>query len=151
LKYIDVPKFRIRPSPRRFLFDKLLVLLCLGILLYIGIFVNYYLLNSSIPMIFNMLFMLCIMLLILLELILCYVKYGNYVYDFYDERVRIGLSDVNEVSYNNISSISYVENFFDRWFRTGTIVMVLKDGKKLKLKYLNNPNQAYLLIQRHVK
>ncbi|MGV8171821.1 MAG: PH domain-containing protein [Candidatus Woesearchaeota archaeon] len=151
LKYFDVPKFRIRPSPGRFLFDKLLVLFGLGILLYLGIYVNYFLLSSTIPKVLNILFIIGIFLLIVLELILCYVKYGNFVYEFYDEKLKLNYSDVHELSYSDMSSISYRVNLFDKMFRTGTITILSRDGKKFKLKYLNNPNQAYLLIQRHVK
>jgi hypothetical protein len=151
VKYLDIPRYRVRPSPGRFLFDKLLVLFGLGILLYLGIYVNYYLLSSSIPKFLNWLFITGIILLVALELILCYLKYGNYVYEFYDEKLRLNYSRVRELSYSTIASILYSVNAFDKLFKTGTITLVLRDGRKLRMKYLNNPNQAYLLIQRHIK
>jgi hypothetical protein len=151
VKYLSIPRYRVRPSPERFLFNKLLVLLGLGVLLYLGVFVNYYLLSSSIPKYWNWLFIIGIMLLVLLELILCRIKYGNYIYEFYDEKITLNYSKVHEIAYSSIAKLGYTVDLFDKWFKTGTIVVTLSDGRIFKLKYLNNPNQAYLLVQRHLK
>jgi membrane protein YdbS with pleckstrin-like domain len=124
------------------------VLFGLGILLYLGIFVNYYLLSTSIPIVLNWLFVIGIILLIVLELILCYVKYGNYVYEFHEQRIVVNDGQDRSIPYTEIKHLSYSTNFLDGWFKTGSIVLELRDGQKVKLKYLNNPNQAYVLIQK---
>jgi hypothetical protein len=148
VKFIDIPKYRIRPVPGRFLVNRLLVLIGLGILLYLGIFVNYYLLSTSIPEFWNWFIIIGIILLIILELIVCYVRYGNYVYEFYEERVVINDSKTRSITYNDIKQLSYTITFLDKWFKTGSLVLELKDGKKIKLQYLENPNQAYVLMQK---
>jgi len=151
LKYIDIPKYRIRPKPERFLIDKILVLLVLGFLLYLFIYVNYFLLDKSIPNYWNWLIIVGLILLGVLHLLVCYIKYSNYLYSFYDQRVVILTNKTNEISYSDIKSTSYITNFIDKRLKTGSILLELKNGKKVKLKYLDNPNQAYLLMQKNFK
>jgi hypothetical protein len=116
--------------------------------LYFAIFVNYYLLESTIPSIINWFIIIGIVILGILELILCYVKYGNYVYEFYDSRISVLADKKFNISYASISKSSYSHNILDKWFKTGSILLELNDGKKVKLKYLTNSNQAYFLIQK---
>lgn len=151
MKYIDIPKYRIRPKPERFLIDKILVLLVLGFLLYLFIYVNYFLLDKSIPNYWNWLIIVGLILLGVLHLLVCYIKYSNYLYSFYDQRVVILTNKTNEISYSDIKSTSYITNFIDKRLKTGSILLELKNGKKVKLKYLDNPNQAYLLMQKNFK
>jgi len=151
VKYLDVPKYRVRPRPERFLVDKVLILIGLGILLYLGIYVNYYLLATDIPMYWNWLFIIGIILLIVMELIVCYVKYGNYVYEFHEHKIVINDGNVRDVNYSDIHSTAYGVNILDRLLKTGSIVLTLKDGKKVKMRYLDNPNQAYMYIQKSMK
>jgi hypothetical protein len=151
VNYLDVPKYRIRPRPERFLVDKVLILIGLGILLYLGIYVNYYLLDTVIPVYLNWLFIIGVVLLIILELIVCYVRYGNYVYEFYEHNIVINERVAHNVNYSDIDSVNYSTNFLDHWIKTGSIVLTLKNGKKVKMRYLDNPNQAYILIQSNMK
>lgn len=151
MKYFDVPKYRIRPKPERFLMDKLLILLSLGILFYLGIYVNYYLLDSTIPLYLNILFIVGIVLLVIMELLLCYVKYGNYAYEFYEQKLVVNDDKTHEILYSEIQHIHYSTNFLDRQFNTGSIVLELKSKKNVKLKYLDSPNQAYTLMQKYVR
>ena len=151
MKYFDIPKYKVRPRPGRFLFDRVLILLGLGVVLYLGIYVNYYLLSTDIPVVLNWMFIIGIILLIVLELILCTIRYGNYSYEFFEQKVVITDGDTRKVSYADIKHVYYAYNFVDKWFNTGSIVLELKSGKKVKLKYLTSPNQAYLLMQNYVK
>lgn len=146
MNYIDIPKYRIRPKPERFLVDKILILLGLGILLYLGIYINYYLLVQTIPEYFNWIFIIGIILLCITELIVCYIRYSNYTYTFYDERIVISNYKTTEIPYSEIKNVSYANNIIDKWIKTGSIIIELKNNKKIKLKYLDNPNQAYLFI-----
>ncbi|GEM_PF-1982547 len=151
MKYLEIPKYRIRPRPERFLIDKLLILIGLGILLYIAIFVNYFLLDSKIPTYLNLLFIVGIIFLIIMELILCYVKYGNYAYEFYQNKIIVTDGKTHEILYSDVKNMHYASNFLDKEFSTGSIVLELKDKKVIKLKYLDSPNQAYFLMQKNIK
>jgi len=73
------------------------------------------------------------------------------MYEFYDEKLIMHYSTVKELSYSSITHVYYRINMFDRWFKTGSIIIINDGGKTFKLKHLENPNQAYLLVQRHVK
>ncbi len=150
MKYLDIPKYKTRPKPERFLIDKVFILFGLSILLYLGIYLNYYLLDAVLPSYLNLVFIIGIVLLCVLELILCYVKYSNYTYSFYDAKLIIIKHNTIEISYSQIKSLSYVNNFIDKRFKTGSIVLNLKNGESVKLKYLDSPNQAYLLMQKAI-
>jgi len=90
MKYLpDIPKYKTHPVPERFLFMKIVVLLVLGILLYIGISVNYYLLHADMPLWLNIVYLVGIILLILMEILLCYMKYNKIVYTFYEHFFEI--------------------------------------------------------------
>lgn len=151
MRYLSVPRYRVRPSVGRFLFDRFLIITGLCILLYLGIYVNFYLLGRSIPAAWNWTIIIFMMLLIVMEMILCHVKYGTYVYEFYDEKLVMNCSKTKELSYSAILRVKYSSGTFDRWFKTGDIVITTNDGRTFKLRHLTNPNQAYLLIQRHAK
>jgi hypothetical protein len=151
LKYLEVPKYRIRPRPGRFLVDKLFVLIILSALLYLGIYVNYYLLNTKIPSYLNVLFIVGIIFLVIMELLLCYVKYGNYAYEFYDSKIVVDDGKIHEINYSDVHAVHYSSNFLDKEFSTGSIIIELKNKHKIKLKYLDSPNQAYFLMQKHLK
>lgn len=149
MKYIDIPKYRIRPKPERFLVDKIIILLGLGLLLYLGIYINYYLLVQTIPEYFNWIFIIGIILLCIIELIVCYIRYSKYIYTFYDKRIVISNYKNTEIYYSEIKTVNYTRNIIDKWIKTGSIIIELKNEKKIKLKYLDNPNQAYMLIQKN--
>ena len=151
MKYFDVPKYKVRPRPGRFLFNRLMLSIGLGIALYLIVFVNYFLLDKWIPSAFNWLLIIGILLFISLELIWCYVKYGNYSYEFFEQKVIINSSITRSVSYDDISHIHYSSDFIDKWFKTGSLVLQLRNGSNVKLKYLESPNQAYILMQKYVK
>jgi hypothetical protein len=151
LKYFDVPKYKVRSRPGRFLFNRLLISIVLGILLYMIIFTNYYLLDLSIPSAMNWLIIVGILMFVSLEFIWGYVKYSNYSYEFYEQKVVINDNSTRSIPYDDLKLIRYSSNLIDRWFKTGSVILESKDGKYVKLRYLENPNQAYTLMQKYVK
>jgi len=136
--------------PERFLLDKILVLLGLGILLYIGIYVNYYLLNSLVPSYVNWLVIVGVLIVCALESILSYVRYGNYSYEFHEHTLVIDAGKTKSIDYSDIHNIHYSMNLLDKLLKTGSIVLELKDRRNIRLKYLKNPNQAYFLLQKSI-
>ena len=151
VKYIDIPRFKVRPNPNRFLVDRVLMLLGLGTLLYIMIYVDYYLLDKGVPLVVSLMVLFGVILLCILELILSYMRYGNYSYELHEHRLVINGKNSRSIDYSDIKNIGYSTNFLDKWLKTGSIVLELKDAKKVKLRYLNNPNQAYFLLQKSIK
>jgi uncharacterized membrane protein YdbT with pleckstrin-like domain len=151
VKYLDVPKYKVRPRPDRFLFDKVLILIGLGILLYLGVFVNYYLLDKTIPTYWNWIIIVGIIIILVLELILNYLKYSNYSYEFKENHLTINKHKVEEIAYRDIKNISYKSNIIDNKFHTGSIILDLNDGKTVKLKYLDNANQAFIWMQKLIR
>ena len=151
MSYIDIPKFKVSPKPERFLVDKILVLIILGALLYIGIYVNYYLLNQMIPTVLNWIFIIIILIILIIDALLCYMSYGHYNYEFHDNRMLINDGHISEIKYVDVKQLSYASNILDRLMKTGSISLTTNDGKKIKLKYLYNSNQLYFWLQKVIK
>jgi len=151
MSYLDVPKYKTYPKPERFLVNKILLLLLLGVLLYIGIYVNYYLINQVIPVLLNAIFIIGILLILIIDALLCYLKYGHYSYEFHNDRLIINDSRIRTLKYNDIKEVSYDHNFIDNLLKTGSIVLKLEGGKEIKLRYLGGSNQLYFWLQKHIK
>ena len=148
---LDVPRFKVSPVPLRYLIPRIALLIFLGLMLYLGIYVNYYLLSESIPILTNWLFMACIGILLILQIILSYVRHGQYYYTFYEKHLEISETKRNSISYDSISDISLHENLLDRWFKTSTILMILDDAskaKKIKICNVTMGNQIYFFLQK---
>ncbi|HYD02838.1 MAG TPA: PH domain-containing protein [Alphaproteobacteria bacterium] len=146
-----VPKYRVRPHPERLLLDRVIALAVLGILLYIGIYINYYIVSATIPPLLNWLIITGIILLLTLEAILRYVQYNNYSYDFYEHKLVVNNGKMREIKYSDITDISYNHSSLDRLMHTGSIVITLKNSHKVNISHLKNSNQAFLYLQKHIK
>jgi hypothetical protein len=151
MSYIDIPKYRVSPRPERFLVNQIFVEILLGVLLYLGIFVNYFLINESIPEFLNGIFIVGILLTLIIDALLSYMKYGHYVYEFHENRLVVTESDIKTVPYDSIKTMHYTHNLLDDWFKTGSIVLNLNDGKKIKIRYLYNSNQVFFWLQKNLR
>ncbi len=148
---LNIPKYKVRPSPERFLANKLLILIVLGVLLYVGVYVNYYLLSESIPGFLNLIFVVGIIILLVIDSLLCYMQYGRYEYVLYDDRLELNYGKIKKIQYSSISRISYSQGFLDRMLKTGSIVIRLNDSRKIQMRYLHNSNQTYFWLQKHLR
>lgn len=149
MSYLDVPKFKVHPRPERFLVDKFLILLLLGVLLYIGVYVNYFINNQYIPEFLNWIFIAGIIIILIIDALLCYLSYGHYSYEFHDDRMIISDGHVRTIDYDTIKGVSYSHNIIDNMLKTGSIVLRMESGKNVRLKYLVDSNQLYFWLQKH--
>lgn len=148
---LEIPKYKIKPKPERFLINHVVLLIFLGLLLYFGIYINYWLLQSEIPGVLNGIYVMSVILILIIDGILCYVKYGNYEYVFYPDMLKIITNHEKKINYSEIKSIKYETKLFDKYFNTGTIILMLNENKKMKLKHLKNSNQIYFYVQKAIQ
>ena len=152
MKYLpDIVQLKASPKPERFIFTYSLFLCVLEILLYIGIFANYYLLNTPIPLGLNLAYIGGIILLLILEIILSYVRYHTLVYSFYEQYLEINTAKRTHIDYTAISSMEFRANRVDGLFSTGTIVLKLSNSKKVAIKHIVKANEIYFFLQKKVK
>jgi hypothetical protein len=147
---LDIPKFKTTPKPSRYLFTKIIVLILLGILLYAGIYANYWVVDSTMPGLLNWMFIIGIIIILTLETILCYVKYSQYEYTFYSQRLVAHEQKVQSIDYGSIVKMSFAEGMVDKWFKTSTIILQMDDRniKDIKIKHITNGNQIYFFLQK---
>lgn len=130
----EFPEYTIKPSTIRIALPTFLTTLLLGILFYIGIAINVYLLGISIPTTVNILIFSIMLLLAIIQSLLTYVQASKTVYLIYKNRVQSG-SDY--VMFNNVQDISVVKNMFDGFFGTGTVKI-----NSMKLNAVPNIDQT---------
>ena len=151
---LDIPRFKSHVNVKRFLFEKAALLLILGILLYLGIYVNYWLSEKSVPDIWNWIIIVGVVVLLFMEMLLTHIKYSGYEYVFYDTKMKIHASKDFDVEYMSIRKILFKHDFLDKMFATSTILLeVDNDGstKKIKLRDIDNGNQVYFFLQKSIK
>jgi uncharacterized membrane protein YdbT with pleckstrin-like domain len=149
--FLDIPKFKVRPVPERFLFNKIIYTVIFGIIAYIIIYFNYMLIVSSVPNYWNWIIIIIILLFIIAFALSSYVKYSQYSYTFYDYKVVIHEQNDKVIDYNIIQSISFKQNFIDKWFDCSTINMqldVLSGIKLVKIQYIHSGNKIFFMLQK---
>ena len=147
---LDIPKFKSNPVPGRYLLTKILVLVVLGVLLYSGIYINYWLMVQGIPSVVSWIFIVAIVLLLILEILVSYIKYSRYEYIFYDNRIKIIEKKITTIDYDIIKQISFKENILDKPFHTVSIVLELNDGSKNILRNIQDINQIHFFLQKKI-
>ncbi|MBN2421217.1 hypothetical protein JXB27_02970 [Candidatus Woesearchaeota archaeon] len=135
----ELPEHTIKPNPVRIVLPSFLTTISLGILFYIGIAINVYLLNMRIPGTINFLIFAVMVLLAIIQSLLSYVQTSKTAYLVYKNRIQAG-SDY--VMFNSVQTISESKNFFDSLFGTGTIKI-----NNLKMKSVPNIEQTFNYIK----
>ncbi len=147
---LDLPKYKTKPKPERFLITHVFLLVFLGCLLYLGIYINYWLLQSGVPVLLNWIYVVSIVLILIMDAILCFVKYANYEYVFYTDKLRINANKQKIIYFADIKKYSFEENFLDKKLKTGSIILILRDNKMIKVKNVVNANQIYFYLQKAI-
>jgi hypothetical protein len=148
---LDVPEMKVCPNAKRYLLPKILLLALLGILLYAGVYANYYLLQQSVPALWNGIIIAGIIMLIILEMILGHVRINQYIYVFYAKKLIIVESVEEILPYDAIRTISLKENMFDKMYHTGTIIIKTNgtvDRDVYKLRHIPKPNEVLFYLQK---
>jgi len=79
-------------------------------------------------------------------------------YEFKNDRLNIRrvaffiMIYSKQILYENISKVSFNNNgLFNTFFRSGEVVLELNNNKKIKLEFINNPEQTTSYIQKQLK
>lgn len=132
---------------------KIILLIFLGILFYIGIWVNFYLLDKKIPVYINIMLVILVILLLIMDFILSYIKYSTYEYRFYNNIIEIDLNrkDTRTVEYKNIKNVNYEKNLWDKILNTGSLTINLKNNKKQKISFIDHSKNYYMYLKKIIE
>ena len=142
----EQPQYTLSQDLKRVLVPKILQLIGLGAVFYLAIWLNLFLLDveSSIKLYVAIGAVVVLVIAVVLESILLAQKVNKNKYLFYSNRL---VFKGKEVPYVNIKHVSFRQNFVDKMFTTGTIVL----HPDFKIEKIPNLNQVYFYIQKLVQ
>jgi len=132
---------------------KIILLIFLGILFYLGIWINFYLLDKKIPLYINIILIIFVIILLIMDFILSYIKYSTYEYRFYNNIIEIDVKRKNTktVEYHNIKNVDYEKNLWDKIFNTGSLIINLKNNKKQKISFIDHSRNYYMYMKKIIE
>ncbi len=142
----EQPQYALSQDLKRVIVPKILQLIGLGAVFYFAIWLNLVLLDveSSIKLYVTIGAAVILVIAVVLEIILMAQKVNKNKYLFYSNRLAF---KGKEVPYVNITNVSFRQNFIDKMFTTGTIVLY----PDFKLEKIPNLNQVYFYVQKLVQ
>ena len=144
---MELPQYTLYLSKPRILIPKTILMIFLGMFLYFGAWLNLKLLNIIIPVEYHFFIILGIITLVIMQFILNYIKYSNYKYLFFKDKIVFeGKTNVT-ISYLEVQNIEVVQNNIDKLFHTGTINI----NPIHKMQYISNTNQIYCYLQKLIE
>lgn len=136
------PEKVIRINLKRLYLPKVFELIVLGIVLYIAIWINYVLLYKTMPIEVKLLLILAILVIICIDAILNYLRFAKYSYLIYGDRIEFVGKKNFSLSFNEIVSIGFQTDFYDRLFKTGKIRL----NDKL-IEHISDVDTTFFYIQ----
>lgn len=134
-------------SLRRILIPKSLTLIFLGGFLYFGVWLNLLILNVvNFPLEWHLYIIMGIFILLILQAALNYIRFSNYKYVFFRDRLIFYGKKELIIPYSQIQDINYKREPWDFIFNTGNIILTPVHT----IKYIYNTNQLYFYIQKLV-
>ncbi|MBW2993459.1 hypothetical protein KY317_02705 [Candidatus Woesearchaeota archaeon] len=129
---------------KRVLFPRFLLLIGLGIVFYLGILLNLYLLQVRDKTLICTLSIIVIILLIVIQMFLILKRIKTKGYAIYSNRVEFGNKSIY---YGNVKNVYYKRNFIDKLFDTGTIFLY----PYLKIEKIKNSVNVYNYIKKLIQ
>lgn len=138
---LEAPLYVLKPDKTRILVPNTIKLAILCIVFYLGVLLNVSLLKISIPNYINILIIVVLLLLIVIESILSLVKLSRIQYRFFPNRMQVIGPRPQYIDFSHVVSVTSKQNFFDKLFGTGTIIL-----GTYRMKSITNlaPNLDYI-------
>ncbi|MEM4260596.1 MAG: hypothetical protein QXG00_05140 [Candidatus Woesearchaeota archaeon] len=143
---IMYPEKIIKINPKRLFIPKILELIVLGIVLYFAIWINFILLYRSMPVSISFVLVLAILIIICIDGILNFMKFEKFRYIIYPDRIEFVTKKTISLPFNEIVSIGYSYDIYDKIFKTGKI----RINDQL-MEHIDNANTVYFYLQDLIK
>ena len=140
----EQPLYIAYKDVKRVLFPKFLLLIGLGVLFYLGILLNLYLLRVWDKTLICVFSLVLIILLIVIQMFLIFKKIKANGYAMYSNRIEFGNKSVY---YGNVKNIYYKREFIDKLFDTGTIFLY----PYLKIEKIKNSVNVYEYMKKLIQ
>ncbi|MBW2972607.1 hypothetical protein KY359_06225, partial [Candidatus Woesearchaeota archaeon] len=119
---MEVPQYTLRPNTNAMVAPRILMLIGLAALFYVGIYINAKLaVGVSIPPVINLVIFACLIVMVAVQVILYRVKFSKYKYMFYTNRIEFEGKKPLTFLFNDFQEAAVKQGLFDRMFGTGEI------------------------------
>jgi hypothetical protein len=143
------PRFVLPVVPERVLLPKGMILVAFAIILYVIIYINYLLLGDSVPIAVHIILGVSFLVLLVIETLWTYLAYAKFRYEFYDTHILVRGPHTYRIGYDEVSAVSCVTSFFDRFTHTATIVLANSDHR-YNLRHVSASPDVYNRIEQLV-
>lgn len=133
-------EYQISSNSARIIVPKLLQLLGLGALFYIGVWLNLFLLKVEAVVLISIISISIILVLVIIQAVLS-LKKTKKTYLFFNDRVQ---TDQQFIHYANIQNMEIKQTFADKVFKTATLMI----SPGFKMRYISNYKQIYDYIRK---
>lgn len=133
-------QYQTSSNSARIIIPKLLQLLGLGGLFYLGVWLNLYLLKVEAVLVISIISISIIFVLVIIQTVLS-LKKTKKTYLFFRDRLQ---TDQQFIYYANIQNMEIKQTFADKLFKTGTLLIY----PGFEMKYISNYQQIYDYIQK---
>ena len=142
----EQPQYALKQDIKRVLIPKILQLISLGAVFYFAIWLNLFLLEveDSIKFYVTIGAIIVLVIAVILEIILLIQKTNKNKYLFYS--AQVGFKG-KEMPYVNVVHVSFRQNFIDKIFNTGTIILY----PDFLIEKVPNLNQVYFYVQKLIQ
>ncbi len=138
--------YTLKPNKKRAIIPKVISVLFLCILFYLGIQLNLYLLEVPISTFTAVLIISALFILFVFESIMTYSKADRLTYYFHDDKLTVQNKELRSIDYLDVQNTSIKQNLVDKVFNTGTIIL----APDFSIKFINNSSQLYNWINQLV-
>ncbi|NQU78142.1 hypothetical protein HQ545_00055 [Candidatus Woesearchaeota archaeon] len=120
---MELPQYTLKPDANRMVAPRIIMMLLLSAFLYIGVRVNFFLIgwDVSIPTFINIFILVLIAVIAATQVILYHIKFAQYKYLFYTNRVEFNGKKTKTFLFSDFSSADLKQGLFDKMFNTGSI------------------------------
>ena len=142
----EQPQYALKQDLKRVLIPKIFQLVGLAVLFYFAVWLNLFLLEveDSIKLYVTIGAIIILVIAVVLEIILVIQKIDKNKYLFYAARVEY---KGKAMPYVNVNNVSFRQDFIDKIFNTGTIVLY----PDFLIEKIPNLNEVYFYVQKLVQ
>ncbi len=131
---MEVAQYSVKPSVSSFLLPQFFKLIGLCAAFYGGIWINFYLLGSQLPLWITILVIIALAGLLTAQLFITKKRANKWHYDFFSNRVEFYGNKLKSILYSNVQYVKVKRSLFERLTGTGTIAL----SKGFKISHVRN-------------
>jgi hypothetical protein len=144
---MEPPQYVCRPNVRKSTYLMLIKMIPLCLVFYVGVLVNFYLLDFKAPFSVHVLVVAILIVIVAMYTTLSYVNTSKTEYLFFLNRIEKIDKRNKEIALAQIRTSRVVRGFLDKSFNTGSIVL----SPGLVIKDIDNVDQIYQYLQNLIR